>query len=196
MTSPSKPARKSTARATSKKAATKAASRATSSGPSHPEPSDGGDRLERKAADTQATVASMPVAEHLLAEADPRYGYEPAQGAHVPVPPDVAASTVSESNVSRKTGEPAATDGDNGNDGSLDACASTPAARSLTTNQGVRGRRQPELAEGRACAARRCSKTSSCARRSRTSTTSASPSASCTRAARRAHGYFECLRRR
>ena len=35
-----------------------------------------------------------------------------------------------------------------------------------------------------ACAGRRCSKTSSCARRSRTSTTSASPSASCTRAAR------------
>jgi catalase len=36
----------------------------------------------------------------------------------------------------------------------------------------------------RACAGRRCSKTSSCARRSRTSTTSAFPSASCTRAAR------------
>ena len=34
------------------------------------------------------------------------------------------------------------------------------------------------------CAARRCSRTSSCARRSRTSTTSAFPSASCTRAAR------------
>ena len=37
----------------------------------------------------------------------------------------------------------------------------------------------------RACAGRRCSRTSSCARRSPTSTTSASPSAWCTRAARR-----------
>ena len=40
-------------------------------------------------------------------------------------------------------------------------------------------------------AGRRCSKTSSCARRSPTSTTSGSPSASSTRAARAAHGYFE-----
>ena len=64
----------------------------------------------------------------------------------------------------------------------------------LTTNQGVRDQRQPELAEGgraRADAARRLP---SSARRSRTSTTSASPSASCTRAASAAHGYLPGLR--
>ena len=45
--------------------------------------------------------------------------------------------------------------------------------------------RQPQLAARRACAGRRCSKTSSCARRSRTSITSAFPSAWCMPGARR-----------
>ena len=62
-------------------------------------------------------------------------------------------------------------------------CASTRGGQALDHQPGRADRRQPELAEGRPARARRCWKTSSCARRSRTSTTSASPSASCTRAA-------------
>ena len=54
--------------------------------------------------------------------------------------------------------------------------------------------RQPELAARPARAGRRCSRTSSCARRSPTSTTSASPSASCTRAARRRTATSSCTR--
>ena len=62
------------------------------------------------------------------------------------------------------------------------ACASIPAA---ACSRPTRACRSPttRTRSRRACAARRCSKTSSCARRSRTSTTSAFPSASCTRAA-------------
>ena len=60
---------------------------------------------------------------------------------------------------------------------------STPAGRSLTTNQGVPvADNQNSLKAG--LRGPRCSKTSSCAKRSPISITSAFPSASCTRAAR------------
>ena len=61
----------------------------------------------------------------------------------------------------------------------------------LTTNQGIPIADNQNSLQRRIRAGRRCSRTSSSARRSPTSTTSAFPSASSMRAARAAHGYFE-----
>jgi hypothetical protein len=92
------------------------------------------------------------------------------------------ASTLSELNASGKTGT-VAPEGVNATIGTLDRVRVDSSGQVLTTNQGV-PLRTTRTRSRRGRAGPRCSKTSSCARRSRTSTTSAFRSASCMREAR------------
>ena len=145
-----------------------------------------GDVLDVKMAGTETVAASMPYNPTKPNEYGELATRGPEEGAHVDLPdPIVGASTVTESNGSDKVGSGVPTPGHNPTVAPLDRVRVDSTGRILTTNQGVPVARQPELAEGRACAGRRCSRTSSSARRSPTSITSASPSASCTPAARR-----------
>ena len=116
--------------------ATKAASRSTVDGPSSPDASSN-DPLVQKAAATQAVVASMPFNSNKPLEYRRETGYEPPQGLTVDAPANVTASTLSEANVSDKTGDPAVTDGYNGNDGSLPRVRVNAGAQALTTNMGM-----------------------------------------------------------
>ena len=118
------------------KQTTKAASRGTASGPSHPAASND-DALVRKAAATQELVASMPFNMNKAAEYPMDRGSPAPEGQHGETPVDVAASTLSEINASSKTGLPAATDGFNGNTGSLDRVRVNAGGQALTTNMGV-----------------------------------------------------------
>jgi catalase len=115
---------------------TKAAARGTSSGPSHPAP-PGDDILSQKAAATEALVASMPFNTAKPAEYPSGRGELPPEGAHMPAPPEVTGSSLSESNTTPKTGEPAVGDGYNGNDGSLARVRVNAGGQALTTNQGI-----------------------------------------------------------
>ena len=101
-----------------------------------------------------------------------------------PDDPSVTGSTLTETaSVARRSGSGKPPPGVNpGN------AAARPRARRFerAAADDQPGRRRSPTTRTRSrpgCAARRCSRTSSCARRSRTSTTSAFPSASCTRAA-------------
>src|SRR5690554_3207273 len=93
-----------------------------------------------------------------------------------------AASTPSEINSNAKTGGAGPVKDGEYQDGSLDKDRAPPPEGPLTTNQGVLiADNQSSLKAG--SADRRCSRTSFSARRSPTSTMSASPSASCMPAA-------------
>ena len=114
-----------------------------------------------------------------------RRGARAAEGSTVD--PPIRRASAARSPRAPRRARPAAAKpplGRNPTNGRSTACAPTASGQRADDQPGRAGRRQPELAEGRACAARRCSRTSSSARRSPTSTTSASPSASSTRAAR------------
>ncbi len=119
------------------KPAAKAAARNTASRPSHGAADPGGDALARQAADTQALVASMPYAEHKLADLGQDYAVMPPEGqTSEPASRDVTASTLSEANQSAKTGE-GASPGVNATIGSLDRVRVDSGGQMLTTNQGV-----------------------------------------------------------
>ena len=90
-----------------------------------------------KAAATQSVVASMPFNRNKLADAGLEAGLAPSEGAHVDAPADVTGSTLSESNVSAKTGQPADTDGYFAPGGSLERVRVNGGGQVLTTNQGV-----------------------------------------------------------
>ena len=110
---------------------------------------------------------------------------QPAAGQAVEPPhPMVAGSTLTETNASEKVGSGNPQVSFNPGNGPLDRVRVDSSGRVAHDEPGRAGRRQSEFAEGRPARARRCWRTSSSAKRSRTSITSAFPSASCTRAAR------------
>jgi catalase len=96
-----------------------------------------GDLLEQKLAGTQALAAAVPYNKNKVLE----YGdaaLRPAAGQTVkPADEAVTASTATERNASKKTGEAAPALGRNPNQGSLDRVRTDASGRELTTNQGV-----------------------------------------------------------
>ncbi len=114
---------------------TKAAARNTASRPAKPDRDDS-DRAAKLAADTDSLVARRPFNANKPGE----YGdaaTEPAMGEHVEPPSrDVGASTLSEDNVSAKTGAPAEA-GANPTTGPLARVRVDATGQALTTNQGV-----------------------------------------------------------
>ncbi len=138
------PASKSVSRASKSagtkpgKAAAKAASRNTASAPSHPSPPPAGDALARKAAATEALVASVPFNENKPGELGRDNAISPPTGFSVEAPdPSVGSSTISERNASDKTGTGDAIEGMNAMTGSLDRVRVDNSGHALTTNQGV-----------------------------------------------------------
>ena len=119
----------------SKAKTSKVAARNTGSGAAHQAPSD--DLYVQKDAAVQAVVASMPFNENKPLEYERESGYAPPEGQHVDAPPEVTASTLSETNVSPKIGVPAVEDGYNGNNGSLDRVRVNGGGQMLTTNMGM-----------------------------------------------------------
>ena len=169
-------------------------SRTTVGGPSEPQPAPAGrDDLAAKAAGTAELAAQMPFNAAKPSEYDPAPDALPPEGQSVtPADPLVGASTVTEM---RRLGE--------GRQRRVRPSAATrPSARSTACGwTPPPGASRPTRAcpspttrarSKRACAARRCSRTSSSARRSPTSTTSGFPSGSSTPAARPRMAYFEC----
>jgi catalase len=119
------------------RAGAKSAARNTESAGAPPSPSGDRDPAVARAAGTDALAAAMPfnsgkIAEHGLDDAA-----EPPEGQHV-APPSatVTGSTLSESNVSAKTGS-AAEVGLNATIGPLDRLRVDSGGQRLTTNQGV-----------------------------------------------------------
>ena len=161
-------------------------SRATVSGPAKPDgPPAVADALAEKFAGTQELAAEMPFNSIKPAEYDPASAIAPPAGPSFKASdPLVGSSTVTERHASDKVGSGSPSPGANHTIGPLDRVRADASQRTLTTNQGV-----PLVTtrahSRRACADRRCSKTSSSARRSPTSTTSASLNGSCTLAGRR-----------
>jgi catalase len=120
----------------SKKVAAKAASRSTAGRPAHPLASASDDPQARQAAETQTLVAAMPsnpLKQNDNGRAD---AVGPMRGATTEPPSrTVGASTLSEGNVSAKTGQPPAAGGTPG--GALDRVRTDATGQVLTTNQGV-----------------------------------------------------------
>ena len=161
-------------------------SRPTVGGPAESGKPASTDVLAEKVAATGDLAAAFPFNANKASEYDPAAAVAPPAGAFVkPQDPIVGASTVSEANGSDKAGSGGAPIGDNptGRARSIASASIRPTARSRPTracrSPTTRPRSRP------ACAGRRCSRTSSSARRSPTSITSGSPSASSTPAARR-----------
>ncbi len=107
----------------------------TDSGPASIEAS--GDRAVERAVATDALVASMPYNTSKPNEYQAGGGSHAPAGDHVlEVAPDVTASTLSESNVSAKTGNPA-NDGARAPAGTLERVRANSVGQMLTTNHGV-----------------------------------------------------------
>ena len=116
------------------------------------------------------------------------YGHENARAPRPgvnsePVPPSLSASTSSEENANDKTAGAAAL-GKNSISESLERVRVDGSGQMLTTTRASRSR-ITKVRSRRACAARRCWKILCCAKRSRTSTTNAFPSAWSTLAGQR-----------
>ena len=160
-------------------------SRTTVSGPAEPDASRSGDVGAEKAAATEDLASAFAFNPNKAAEYDPDAALTPPQGASVkPSDSIVGASTVTELNGSDKVGSGGPNIGQNPTVGPLDRVRVDSTDRALTTNQACRSATTRARSK-RVFAGRPCSRTSSFARRSRTSTTSAFPSASCTREGRR-----------
>ncbi|MCZ2496572.1 catalase [Xylophilus sp. Kf1] len=115
---------------------TQAAARNTASRPAHGG-NPGGDVLAQQAADTNALVAAMPFNPLKQHDAGEAAAAAPMAGATAePASPAVTASTLTEANVSAKTGKGAAV-GSNALAGSLDRVRVDSGGQVLTTNQGV-----------------------------------------------------------
>ena len=131
------PAAAPTSDKTGKLAAAKAAARNTASAPSRPSPATLGDALAEKAAATQKLVAAMPYNANKATEFGRANALAPSAGATVrPPSPTVGSSTLSELNVSEKTGTPAEP-GTNPTVAPLDRVRVDSTGQALTTNQGV-----------------------------------------------------------
>ena len=113
-------------------------------------PPPGGDLPAEKAAQIEQLAAGMPANPTKPAEHGFANGVAPQRGATVqPASRLPTASTLSEENMSDKVGS-VATEGGNATIEPLDRVRVDSSGQALTTNQGVRDRRQPELAEGTA----------------------------------------------
>ena len=124
----------------------KRAARDTAKVPSPPPGSE--DSTSDHAREVNALAASLPFNANKPGE----YGEDAADGPEegqsaTPSSPAVTGSTLSESAVTDKTGDPAEP-GDSAMEGTLQRVRVDSGGRILTTNQGVAGRRQPELAQG------------------------------------------------
>ncbi|MDB5819440.1 MAG: catalase [Rhizobacter sp.] len=117
--------------------AAKAAARNTASGPSHPAQGAEGDVLAQKIAATQALVAAMPFNANKPTEFGHDNAVSPSAGAIVePSDPMVGSSTVSETNINAKAGNPAMP-GTNPTNDPLQRVRVDSNGRWLTTNHGV-----------------------------------------------------------
>ena len=96
----------------------------------------GGDARQQQAADTQAVSAAMAFNENKAAEHGRAAATQPPVGLSVDAPPNVGASTLTEGNVSDKTGAPAEP-GTNRAVAPLGRLRADGAGAVLTTNQGV-----------------------------------------------------------
>ena len=107
--------------------------------------------LDLKQAGTEELAAAQPFNEAKPAEyaADDSEVKAPEGQSRRPSDPIVGSSTVQEDASSPKVGSGKPELGVNRTIASLDRVRVDPTGRQLTTNQGVRGRRQPELAQGR-----------------------------------------------
>jgi catalase len=118
-------------------APSRAASRKTSSAPSHPASAPAGDRLAKKADDTQKLAASIPSNPNKPGEIGRANAINPPSGFAVDAgSSDVGSSTITETNTSAKTGS-SASEGVNALSDSLDRVRVDNTAQTLTTNQGV-----------------------------------------------------------
>src|SRR5690606_26886656 len=134
MTTPKRPTSAEVAR---EHIAAKAAARASSSGPAVAPPSDIDDALAQQVADTEATVAAIPYNADKAAEHGHDNALAPPEGTHVqPLSDLVGASTLAETNSSKKTGRPAVP-GTNPTTDPLERVRVDATGQRLTTNQGV-----------------------------------------------------------
>lgn len=128
----STPAKKSNA------AAAKSTARKSDSAPAKLPPGADGDMPVEKAKATNLLAASMPTADHKLAENGYEYAVSPLEGSHAQAPsPLVGVSTLSEQNESAKVGT-SALPGKNATISPLDRVRADASGQVLTTNQGVR----------------------------------------------------------
>jgi len=118
----------------------KGASHSTTGGAARPNPDANAarDRLVQRDADVQRVAASMPENPNKPLEIGRKNAIAPPQGATTPEPPSVAASgsTLSEENLSPKTGSPP-DPGTNAFTGALEEVRTDAGGQRLTTNQGV-----------------------------------------------------------
>lgn len=115
-----------------------AAARHTASAPADPAAIVPADLASRKAADTDALVASMPHNENKAAEHGRANAIKPPEGTQRSVSnPDVTASTLTERVASEKVGDGEPMLGEHRLTDSLDRVRVDASGRTLTTNQGV-----------------------------------------------------------
>ena len=120
-----------------KNVAARSATRNTDSGPSRAPSKASDDPAVRRAAETDETVASVPFNVAKRAEyAEDAAGIEAAEGQHFAKSELLTGSTLSETNVSDKTGTPPAS-GENPGRGPLTRVRVSSDGQRLTTNQGV-----------------------------------------------------------
>ncbi|MET0231419.1 MAG: catalase [Rhodanobacteraceae bacterium] len=120
-----------------KNTAARSATRNTDSAPSRAPSRASDDPAVRRAAETGETVESMPFNAGKAAEfAETASDIEPVEGQHVATSELVTGSTLSETNVSDKTGR-APSPGENPNSGPLTRVRVSSDGQRLTTNQGV-----------------------------------------------------------
>jgi len=129
--------RKKTGKTTGKASAGRAAARNTDSGPSRASKKATDDLPARHAAESDATASAMPYNATKAAEYSDTPDVVPVEGAHVDTSDVVSGSTLSETNVSDKTGAPPSA-GNSPMAGPLDRVRVRSDGEMLTTNQGVR----------------------------------------------------------
>jgi catalase len=126
--------RKAPARAKSGRRQSATATGTTVSGPSHP--AAAASALARYAAEQESLAAAMPFNEAKPSEYAPANASKPVEGPHEEPPSlQTGASSLSEPNISAKTGAPAVEP--QSLDGALEARRVNSAGQVLTTNQGV-----------------------------------------------------------
>ncbi len=130
------PAKKQPSSRPASKSTAKAPARSTVSGPAHPD-GPGGDLSARRNAAVQALAAGMPANVNKPLEHGEGNARKPPVGMRVKSSaPTASASTLSEANVSAKTGAAATGDGI-APEGALDRVRETASGQPLTTDQGV-----------------------------------------------------------
>jgi catalase len=112
------------------------AARNTDSGPANPSEDPTSDLLAERARAVNAAAAAIPFNAQKRAEFEPEFALSPPAGQHVATEPAATASTLSENNISEKTGD-AADPGVNATVAPLESVRADSSGQRLTTNQGV-----------------------------------------------------------